>query len=537
MRRTLAFILITLILAITTAEGSNDQPGIVDASKVLDEIKDGKNVSYDRVTIMGDLNLSKIDLPVNNTGHLRIRDSYMKDMHEVVSEKKRVVASPITITNSTIAGIVNFNNTIFTKSVDLENDEFEELAYFVGAIFKDNADLSRTQFAEYADFFGSSFSKDASFKGAQFNNYADFESSNFALLRMNEANFSNVADFKNVIFSEDASFCETQFNGDTKFDNSSLNKIANFMKAVFKGEASFHDARFIGDAKFEESQFRNDVSFFNSSFHDITSFDNADFFAGVNLLKSNFNKNASFFGANFHEDANFELANFNEDADFTESQFKGDAFFVGATFNKVLNLTRTRYGRLYIRYASIKKICDDETANRLLEENFKKLGLFDDANKLHYESRKERLMQFYLIRHYPTINEFGSHLLDFGAWTLYGYGVRPEFPLMWSVIIIMSSGVFFYTTNGVRKSTKKTESKRASCILCKSMSHADRKISFWEAINYSATAFTSGANSIFSSQSDFESIGKSRYVVTLERILGWIFFALFLTALGNSVIR
>jgi hypothetical protein len=50
----------------------------------------------------------------------------------------------------------------------------------------------------------------------------------------------------------------------------------------------------------------------------------------------------------------------------------------------------------------------------------------------------------------------------------------------------------------------------------------------------SATYFTSGASAIiFSVPEEFSPLGRSRYVVVILRLLGWIFFVLFLTSLGK----
>jgi len=155
---------------------------VVAASKILGEIKAGMPVEYNNSTIVGDLDIDKlVDLPSVNESLF-----YQKD-YVNLSPNKKSIASLISITNSTIKGWVNFNNTIFDKPVDLGNNKFEGYAGFGGAIFKEGADLSNTQFRRYADFLGSVFGKGAYFNGSQFIDYADFEGAYFD----NYANFSS----------------------------------------------------------------------------------------------------------------------------------------------------------------------------------------------------------------------------------------------------------------------------------------------------------------------------------------------------------
>ena len=61
-------------------------------------------------------------------------------------------------------------------------------------------------------------------------------------------------------------------------------------------------------------------------------------------------------------------------------------------------------------------------------------------------------------------------------------------------------------------------------------------VSIWEAFLLSATYFTSGASSIISATpTEFVPVGRGRYVVVLLRLLGWIFFVMFLSSLTRTV--
>jgi hypothetical protein len=146
-----------------------------------------------------------------------------------------------------------------------------------------------------------------------------------------------------------------------------------------------------------------------------------------------------------------------------------------------------------------------------LIENFKKLGYFNDADKAYYSFRNGN-------REYLSIP---YKQLDWTLMALYGYGTRPERPIYWIIVVISICGFVFYLTNGTQKSN-------------------GQKISIQEALLFSTTALISGARAIgvfVSDPSDLKIVGNSRYLVTIERFLGLILFAHFLTALARTVIR
>jgi hypothetical protein len=127
--------------------------------------------------------------------------------------------------------------------------------------------------------------------------------------------------------------------------------------------------------------------------------------------------------------------------------------------------------------------------------------------------------------------------------------MRPEFPLIWSILVIIGSSVVFYITNGIRKPNAENSPKIIYAPGYRSLHkplreriekllHQKRTISSGEALLLSATYFTSGASNIISTQSsDFSIVGVSAYIAVLERLLGWFFFALFLAALNYTVVR
>ncbi len=84
------------------AEDLDGEAGLteIDASEILDKIQRGEPVEYDRVTIKGDLDIRKLDLPKEN--------------------EKYIVSSSIIIINSRIEGNVVFREAIFRQAINFE---------------------------------------------------------------------------------------------------------------------------------------------------------------------------------------------------------------------------------------------------------------------------------------------------------------------------------------------------------------------------------------------------------------------------------
>ena len=104
------------------------------------------------------------------------------------------------------------------------------------------------------------------------------------------------------------------------------------------------------------------------------------------------------------------------------------------------------------------------------------------------------------------------------------------------MLFILLGGIFFFVTKSISRSKSRPETSRnrRRAVRGKESPQQASEVSIWEALLLSATYFTSGASSIISSvPQEFSPLGRSRYVVVILRLLGWIFFVLFLTSLGK----
>jgi Pentapeptide repeats (9 copies) len=474
-RRKLALALVLILFAITVAEGT-EYTRTVPASEVLAKIKAGEPVDYDHVIIKGNLGLDQLGLPEKHTDRALWEISWSG-----LPENLIIVNSSIRIADSMIEGIVGFSNTIFEKSIDFTDTDF-------------NSD---------AKFNDSNFNSDAKFIGSKFNNYASFETSEFnKYAHFVDSKFNGHANFGDSKFNEHADFRSSTFNGDAIFSASNFNSDADFSVSNFNGHADFNDSTFNSDANFKPSAFNGDADFIDSEF-----------------------SNAFFGRTRFNSHVTFERSKFKGDADFSDVKFIGDANFFEVIFEKgtlILGQDSVFYGTLnlngsninsidsYVRWNNLPHLEYNIKIYNILFDNYKKWRLMDDYNECYYKFRVETFKR----------EPFGyGKFLDFVQWILYGFGLRPDFPILWSIAIILISGFIFYRTKSIQKSNTSSE------YLTKG-----------EAFIFSAIYFTSGASNIISSQpTEFSPIGKSRYVAILERLFGWVLFALFLASLGNTI--
>lgn len=450
---------LSLIALLFLALAVQAQPSrVVPAEEILKKIELGQPVEYDNCVIVGDLNVSALNL--TKVAVQRTDDEKKFSL----SDYEMIVASPIRINFSSIIGPVDFRGVRFNQKVD-----------FRGVWFNQKVDFRVAFFSKEVDFSDSQFSKEVKFRYSQFNQPAFFRG----------VQFRNVGLFSKVQFNHKADFGGASFSNYTEFDDVRFNHEANFWGARFELTGFFRNVQF--------------------------------------------NQSTNFSRAEFVREAHFEDAKFSRNLFFDNSQFSKEAFFDGASIKGTLSLYRTKYEKLNIRWSSITDLAYDDTAYYLLIENFKKQGFTDDVNDCYYSYRCKHREELF------RQGKFDKWLFDFLAWATYGYGLRPVWPLGWSVLFILLGGAFFSVTKSISRSKgPEPSAKRLRAIRKNDSQERVGDVSFWEALLLSTTYFTSGASAIISSvPQEFSPLGKSRYVVVILRLLGWIFFVLFLTSLGK----
>jgi uncharacterized protein YjbI with pentapeptide repeats len=308
-------------------------------------------------------------------------------------KKNRIssIFSQIKITNSQIEGMLSFAQNIFKKPVDFSGSEFSAKAYFDQIAFEGEANFDRTKFIDQASFGETNFNGITYFTGAIFSGDAIF----------GYAKFSRYADFSRAKFSRKTIFSAAVFRDFAGFEGATFNGIdepARFITTFFSGATGFNGATFSGEADFNGARFDNIVNF----------------------------------GAIFHKRLNFENSKI-----YLMRLSR-------ATINSTISLKFSEFNRLEVRWAFIRgKIEYDGTAYLSLVKNFNNLELFSDADECYYQYRT--------LRRKEHLKGIIPKLLDYVAWIVYGYGVRPGNPLILSLSLFLISVFIFASGFGLQE--------------------------------------------------------------------------------------
>ena len=309
---------------------------------------------------------------------------------------------------------------------------------------------------------------------------------------------------------EEVHFNNTLFQNSVNCKSTSFTKAAYFGDSKFNGGADFSSSNFNSIAGFSNSNFNGTAEFLSSSFDENTSFKGAQFSKDAYFSDTQFRKIADFKLSRFKESANFENTNFIMSAYFNRSHF-ADAFFEGALFQEYLSLNETKYNKFYVRWGYINRLAFDDTAYLLLIENFKNLGLSNDADSCYYTYRVERLLNSKMT------NDPIAFELDLLSWIFLGFNVKPLYIISWAFYFILIFGIFWKIA-GIGDNENQIDEYSFE---------VSKKTTFLEALNYSSIVFLSGYGVKFLTQQFIEpplmpkrSKKFIRYSFILERMLG-----------------
>ncbi|GAB3890769.1 pentapeptide repeat-containing protein [Spirosoma agri] len=240
-------LLTSLLLALVALVPALAQ-STVDAKTILAKINRKEAVSYQNVTITGDLDLT------NLANRREVREgSWRGESREYLS----VVEAPITFKNCTFKGkflayhtddqdrkILNVTNTVyntdFTEAITIESCTFTDDATFKYSHFQQRAIFTDNTFREIALFKYAKFNSVADFSGSTFGDYADFKYAAFnESSAFQQVTFERYADFKYTKFDESADFKRARFTSTADFKYTKLPRNTNFDDARFNGSTDF----------------------------------------------------------------------------------------------------------------------------------------------------------------------------------------------------------------------------------------------------------------------------------------------------------
>jgi hypothetical protein len=182
----------------------------------------------------------------------------------------------------------------------------------------------------------------------------------------------------------------------------------------------------------------------------------------------------------------------------------------------------------------------DEGAYLALIKNYNNLGWYNAANECYYDYRNE-VRKNWLTAYAPDLKTRVSNIfnwfIDTMEWLLYGYGVQPLFPVLWSVFIVLAFGFFFLRKKSLKKIVVEeqmeefNEASNTKVLIHTIKSKA--QVTSLDPLFFSLFTFSSGYTSFLHPSIEYKLDCCERWIVT-ERLLGPFFIALFITAISKT---
>ncbi|MCX6673169.1 MAG: pentapeptide repeat-containing protein [Methanothrix sp.] len=320
-------------------------------------------------------------------------------------------------------------------------------------------------------------------------------------------------------------------DGGVNLSNARILAPASFSRSIILKEANFHGSEFYASADFSYSRFNHIANLIGSQFNESANFVGSRFNKSAKFMGSRFNEFADFRGSQFNKSANFRgsqfnkfayfsSSQFNEYADFDQTKFLGDLSFEGSWIAN-LSLNQAEFGKIFMRWENITLSEYDETAYLSLIGNFKNLNFLEDADECYYDYRNDRRATLPLL--YQPV--------DYALMLFYGYGVKPDRPVIWSLIFMTIFAALFWWRQGILPLREGEPEEGAN------------RFSLLEAAAFSAMTFLSGGKLVFdppeyriASGKAWRDVQISKALYILERLLGMVLIIMFAIAVGKTII-
>lgn len=487
-----------LVIATAGASSSPDQR-IVPADEIIAKIQNNQPVAYSNVIVSGDLDLSGLKPAEISTSFSLINSTVQNASFDGASFEKEAVFWGTTFRSA------SFNKTKFNANSDFSNTSFHRVG-FLGSDFNHPVSFDGAEFQENVSFEESQFQKDASFNSVRFLGEADLNYTNFLYYTyFSGAQFLKNALFSDVKFQGTSDFSSADFSGGANFFGSQFG-ATSFTNCTFRGRAMFGLTRFSGLSSFGEALFSGEANFNLARFSDAVDFSRAQF------------KNKAFFGlVKFEDIASYESTTFDSELNLKSAQIS-TMLLDNASFgkNSKIKLNDADFKRLKAPWNEIRDyVVYDPGVYLALINNYRGLGWHPDEDDCYYRYRRlnqaEKGLEW-------------SKAIDVLAWLSCGYGVRPSYTVAWAILTILAFALIFWKGDGIRRSAKPLQGPVEKDPV------PERAI-FRNALFFSTCIFLSQG------PIDFLPMGRHRYYVIIEGILGWLLLALFLVTLGRIMIR
>jgi uncharacterized protein YjbI with pentapeptide repeats len=339
-------------------------------------------------------------------------------------------------------------------------------------------------------------------------------------IRVSDSIINGNISFSNAIFGNTVDLKSSHFNG-----------IADFRGSNFAGIADFWGSDFNGDADFGGSDFYTYAYFGDSDFYGYAYFRDSDFYGNAYFYDSDFNKDADFAYAQIYQSAYFGGGKFEKNAifdwsylqfaDFNQTAISGDLSLKGSQIGS-LALTDAELGEIVLRsWKSIGHMEYDEMAYQLLLSSFRNRNLPDEANQCYYDYREGRRATLSKLRQ-PA---------DYALMLFYGYGVKPERPVIWAFVFMAIFAALFWWRQGIIPVQKGEPEEEANSFTLP------------EAMAFSAMTFLSGGKLVFDPPEYRIAPGKPwrdvqicKALFVWERLMGMMLLFMFAVAVTKTII-
>jgi hypothetical protein len=473
----LAFILILLQSNPSSSEmsNSNGYPVQIDAQEILDKMERGEDINYGlNSTIIGDLDSSRL-------------------IHKYITSNIKL--------HSKIQGKLDLVHLIFAKDVDFSSSIFNDRANFNHCVFQKNCNFLSSRFYGATDYSSSIFNGESL--------------------------------FNEVVFANGVRFDHAQFLGGAYFEGSEYDHAASFYNSSFIGTSNFIDTKFAQGSDFSLAYFGENGQFQDSSFEKRVLFRATIFQKEAHFLNSKFQNDADLRGAAFGDLAEFGSAIFDKMAYFngnpseklTGATFKGDLRLNGSKIQNIMLqdavfsdnsrifLQNSEFIHLLIKWDDLKNhLPFDGSVYLALIKNFKDLEQFSDADECYYQYRYRSM----------------KGPLDYASWISIGFGVRPYYTILISIVLIILFGMIFWLGGDVHRTNPSHKAVFSKYYRKKRRIHLR---DLFHALFFSLLVFT------FQARGEWSVTGTYRIVAALEGIIGLVLIGLFSVTLANIMIR
>ncbi|WP_158838022.1 pentapeptide repeat-containing protein [Polaribacter sp. L3A8] len=208
----------------------------VKASDIMKDIKAGKAISINNVTIIGVLDFTYMDDAVKKMPIKKKSSWFNWNSNSSTNEIKKIIDVRISFINCT------FKNDVLAYIPDEASGltytaSFEDETIFKNCIFKHKAMFKYSRFERNTDFSGTSFNDDSTFKYAKFDNKISFSNTIFnEIATFKYAKFSNNVSFYNALFKDTATFKYTNFSNGVSFNNTTFKEDLNIKYMKVSGD-------------------------------------------------------------------------------------------------------------------------------------------------------------------------------------------------------------------------------------------------------------------------------------------------------------